>query len=144
MARANTAKLTPKKAPRTSGAWIEPFLHNLRNTANVRAACNAAGIRRPVAYDRRDSHPEFAARWEQAMEEACDILEFVARKRAFETSDTLLIFLLKAHRPERFADRLQVEYVIRKRAQKLADRFGMTAEEVVAQAESVLRGNGRD
>lgn len=136
-------KRTPKK-PRTSGAWVEPFLHNLRNTANVRAACNAAGVGRTVVYNRRDSHPDFAARWDQAMEEACDILEHVARKRAFETSDTLLIFLLKAHRPERFADRLQVEYVIRKRAQKLADRFGMTAEEVVAQAESVLRGNGRN
>ena len=114
--------------------WYAAFLANLRNTANVRASCNAAGVSRKVAWAAQKRDPDFAAAWNDALEEACDILEWVARKRALTTSDVLLIFLLKAHRPEKYADRLQVEHVIRKRSQELADRFGMTPAEVVAQA----------
>ena len=39
------------------------------------------------------------------------MLEAVARKRAIVGSDTLLIFLLKAVRPEKFRDRYQVQHV---------------------------------
>ena len=138
-----TSALTPQKSDAMYGDWRPAFIHTLRNTANVRASCAAAGVSRKAAYDAKNSDEAFATEWESAMEDACDILEFVARKRAFETSDLLLIFLLKAHRPERYADRLQVEHVIKKRAQALADKFGMTSDEVVAQAESLLRGNGR-
>lgn len=106
-------KVTPK---RQQPAWQAPFLRVLRNTANVRAACNAAGITRAGAYKARKNDSEFEAEWEEALEDACDILEFVARRRALETSDGLLVFLLKAHRPERYADRLQVEQIVRKRA----------------------------
>ena len=42
------------------------------------------------------------------MEEAADVLEAVARKRALVGSDTLLIFLLKAVRPWKFRERYEV------------------------------------
>lgn len=52
----------------------------MRNTANVRMACEAAGVTRQGAYKRRDNDPAFAAAWDIAKEEAVDVLE----ARAFQ------------------------------------------------------------
>jgi hypothetical protein len=76
-------------------------------TANVRAACDAAGVSRPVVYAHRARSQEFAAAWDVALEDACDRLEMIALERARSVSDTLLIFLLKAHRPAKYRERWQ-------------------------------------
>lgn len=88
-------KLTPKKADE----WRPTFIATLRNSGNIRAACQAAGITRQVAYMHRNKAPEFAKDWDEALQDAIDALEAVAIQRARASSDTLLIFLLKAHRP---------------------------------------------
>ena len=44
------------------------------------------------------------------MEEAADVLEAVARQRAIHGSDLLLIFLLKAVRPQKFREHHVVEH----------------------------------
>lgn len=111
--------------------WSDDFLRALEQTGNVSASCRAAGISRETAYHwkNRDTSVgrRFAERWEKALEEATDRLELEARRRAFgvdkpvfyqgeridtvkEYSDTLLIFLLKAHRPERFSERFRMEH----------------------------------
>lgn len=105
---------TPKRA-----AGREAFLSNLAELGNVRDACRAAGIGRSTAYEWRQDIT-FAGAWDAALEEAADALEGEARRRAVEGveepiyhrgevvghvqrySDTLLIFLLKGLRPERF------------------------------------------
>ena len=76
----------------------------------MRLACQAAGVPRQTAYDHRTSDAAFKAQWDAAVEEACDILEDVARQRAVEMSDTLLIFLLKAHRPEKYRETVRKEH----------------------------------
>jgi hypothetical protein len=86
------------------------FIETLRSTGNVRAACDAVGISRQTAYYWRSNDAEFAAAWAQAIEDATDHLEEVARQRALETSDTLMIFLLKAHRPDKFRDTHRIEF----------------------------------
>ena len=103
--------LTPKKDqeieladPSPERAWFPLFLASLRNSGNVRAACKAAGISRETAYDNRRSNAVFAQAWAEAIEDACDLLEAAAWVRARSTSDTLLIFLLKAHRPEKYRE----------------------------------------
>ncbi|OGR25922.1 MAG: hypothetical protein A2139_14295 [Desulfobacca sp. RBG_16_60_12] len=94
------SSLTRKKfAKRPSGDWMPAFLACLEETGNVREACLAAEVQRPHVYDHRELSPEFAAAWDNAMEMACDKLAEEARRRAMEISDTLLIFLLKSHRP---------------------------------------------
>jgi hypothetical protein len=70
----------------------------------VRIACKAANITSPTAYWHREKFPDFAAEWDNALELAIDFLEMTARKRAAASSDTLLIFLLKAHRPEKYRE----------------------------------------
>lgn len=91
-------------------------------------ACKVAGVPRRTAYDRRESDEQFAAAWDEALEAAADVLEAEAVRRAVqgvekpvyqggemvgtvqEYSDTLLIFLLKGNRPEKFRERHTVEH----------------------------------
>jgi hypothetical protein len=81
-------------------AWKATYLEALGRTANVRYACLKAGVGRKTAYRHRDQDPAFRAAWADALEDACDRLELVARQRALKgLSDNLLMFLLKAHRP---------------------------------------------
>lgn len=91
-------------------------------------ASSVAGVGRATAYEHRAAYPEFAAAWDDAIEEAVEALETEARRRAMEGveqpivsngeiiattrrySDTLTIFLLKAHRPQRYRDVVAVDH----------------------------------
>lgn len=112
-AKRTPKKLTPKKArPRSrntgSADWAPAFLAHLRGSANVRASCAAAGVSRAVAYARRASDEAFAADWLDALADAVDDLEAVAFERAKADDTTLLIFLLKSHRPSVYRDKLEL------------------------------------
>lgn len=107
--------------------WTEAFLNALAKVPNITAAARAAGISRRGAYDRREADPEFAAAWDDALEQSTDALVGAAYRRAFEGteepvfyqgeecgmvrrfSDRLAMFLLKAHRPQVYGDKSQVE-----------------------------------
>lgn len=80
------------------------FLDELESTANVAGACRAARISRTIAYAWRAQDPVFAAAWEDALNNALDDLEQEAFRRAREGSDQLVMFLLKAHRPDKYRD----------------------------------------
>ena len=89
----------------------------LRRTANVSAACRAAGVPRGRAYALRRADDGFRREWRQALEEALDDLEAELRRRAMDGvdkpvfyagkecgsvrtySDTLGMFILKSRRP---------------------------------------------
>ena len=102
-------KLTPKKARRT-GEWRESFIAALRDSGNVRLACSMAGVSRAMAYKEKEKGNGFAAQWQDAMQDAVEMLEGIARKRAMESSDTLIIFLLKAHKPEMYRETIRQEH----------------------------------
>ena len=97
-------------AKRTEPAWWKPFLTALRNSANVRAACQAAGVSRQAVYKARQRNAAFEQQYEEAMEDATDVLDAEARRRALSGSDTILQFLLKAHRPEKYRDLVRQEH----------------------------------
>lgn len=97
----------PEKAP---PEWADVFLLGLAETGNVTAAAELAEIDRSTAYKLRDRSADFRAAWDSAVEIAVDGLEAEARRRALASSDTLLIFLLKAHRPNKFRERASVEH----------------------------------
>ena len=108
--------------------WKPLFLDTLRGTGNVRLATSNADVARQVAYRARDSSATFRADWDEALEEARELLEAEARRRAAigvdepvfykgkvvghirKYSDNLLMFLLKAHWPEKFRDNYAVEH----------------------------------
>lgn len=107
------------KGPPITEAKRRAFLAALRATGNVRSACEAAQIGRRTAYNWRED-ASFKADWDEAVTDACDLLEREARRRAVDGwpepvwhkgemcgtvqkfSDRMLELLLMAHRPERF------------------------------------------
>lgn len=82
-------------------------------TGVVLAAAEASGVQRRNVYRWLEQDDEFALAFHQAEEDSTQHLERVAYERATrlkEPSDTLLIFLLKARRPERYRDRYEVRH----------------------------------
>lgn len=92
------------KAGKGDGSWKETFLTALANSANIRAACKAAGIARCTAYEAKEKDLAFAAKWEVALTEALELLEAAAFRRAIQSSDTLMMFLLRAHNPLKYRE----------------------------------------
>lgn len=87
--------------------WRPRFLSTLARTGNVVRSAQRAKIKPHTAYKHRRNDAEFAKEWEAALDEAIDRLEGHAFERAREYSDTLTIFLLKAHRPEKYGETLK-------------------------------------
>lgn len=101
----------------------QDFFAALEETGNVSRACEVASLPRRTAYDLRARDSEFSRLWELAVERGTDALEDEAVRRALfgvdkpvyyggklvgtvrEYSDALLMFVLKARRPELFKER---------------------------------------
>lgn len=106
----------------------QTFLDALAKTGVVADACGMAKTTRPTVAKWRANDEEFAAAYDNAMEDALDTIESAARTRAVQGvtrkrydkegnllseeivySDSLAMFLLKGGRPEKFADRTKSE-----------------------------------
>lgn len=105
------------------------FLEALAALGHVGQAAKHAGVSVRTAYNHRTSDPEFAAAWESALQTAMEtVLEPEAVRRAVQGvpepiyykgdqvgtvqkySDTLLIFLLKGGKPEKYKERTANEH----------------------------------
>ena len=84
------------------------FLKKLAEMPNVARAARLCGVTRQTAYAHRDKDESFSKAWDDAIEEGIEKLEEVAMRRAKKQSDTLLIFLLKAHRPDLYREQVKV------------------------------------
>lgn len=58
------------------------FLKAYRESGNIKASCKAAGIHRSTYYAWRDHDEVFQVRLPDAIEDACDTLEYAAYERA--------------------------------------------------------------
>jgi hypothetical protein len=125
--------------------WGPRFIESLRASGNVRLSAAAVGIDRDTAYKRRRRDSRFAADWAAAEQDAIDMLEAEARRRALGGSDALLMFLLRGHRPGLYRERVDVRLDVRREAERLAAELdGVSADELVAEAERIVRvGEGR-
>ena len=104
----------------------EKFLKKLREWPNVARAARQCGVSRQTVNNHRRSDDAFAAAWDEALDEGVDRLEEEAERRGFKGvmepvyykgekvgtirrySDTLAIFLLKAHRPEKYRENIDI------------------------------------
>ena len=108
-------------------AWRDAFVERLKATGNVTLAATGAGVSRQQAYRTRNRNKAFRRQWDEAMEQAMDLLEGEARRRATgmnrdfwyagkvvgserEYSDALLMFLMRAHRPHLYRENMKVEH----------------------------------
>lgn len=114
-------QVTPKKDYR------QVFLDKLSKSPNVSAAAKAAGYSRKFFYELRKEDLEFAEQWQEALDSSLDTAEGELYRRAVrgvvkriyyqdkqidtvrEYSDTLLIFLLKSHKPEVYRETVRNE-----------------------------------
>lgn len=105
--------------------WPDVFLAEYAKAGIVTTAARKARVTRANVYARRESHPEFAQAMDAAREEATDLLEAEALRRAAkgtlkpvfykgqqcgsirEYSDALMALLLKANRPEKYKERTE-------------------------------------
>ncbi len=103
------------------------FFNKLRDTADVSQSALHAGYPRRSVYEWRDKEPKFKEKWDAAWELGVDAMEEEARRRGMEGvekpvyqngkkvgkvqvySDTLLMFMLKGRRPDRFRDNSTLE-----------------------------------
>jgi hypothetical protein len=66
-----------------SDHWINAFLVNLERTGNISKSARLSGITSAAAYQRRKSDGDFAAAWDQAIEDHTDTCEEELTRRAF-------------------------------------------------------------
>ncbi len=121
-----------KAAPENAPVWEKAFLAALAGTGIVARAAEAAHIETSTAYSLRLVDEAFAERWRLARESAADRMETEALRRAVDGvqepvfgsggvgvgttkvgsirrySDTLLIFLLKGIRPDKYRERREL------------------------------------
>ncbi len=117
--------------PKIAHPYKRAFLAAFRETGNVRLTCKAAGVGRSSHYRWLEDDPAYREAFDQAKEDATDVLEAEAHRRAVEGveeqvgwyrgvaggtvrrySDVLLIFLLKSLRPDRYRERVDVRGVL--------------------------------
>ena len=98
---------------------IERFLELLSETGNIALSAKGSGISRSRVYQLMELDEAFKLQVEQAQEESVERLEAIARARAEAGSDLLLMFLLKALKPEKYREQYKatisarpVDYVI--------------------------------
>lgn len=120
----------------TQQAKKAAFLAAYARQGNISGAAKAAGIDRVTHY-RWLVDPVYAQAFQEAGEDAIDSLEAVARERAFAGSDVLLIFLLKAARPARYRERVDVVLDVRKEIEKLTSDPDERAAAIL-EAEAIL------
>jgi len=104
------------------------FLSALKETCNVTESCKISRLAHTSAYEWRDEDKDFRQEWDAALQIGADVLEDEAVRRAKEGvsepvyqggklvgnvqkySDTLLIFLLKGAKPDKYAEKRQLEH----------------------------------
>lgn len=96
--------LRHKKSTAVPRAWQRKFLAALRKSPDVSQAARAARIHRSTCYRHREENLTFARAWDEAIDESLDRLEAVAYRRAEEGDSQILMWLLRCHRPERYAE----------------------------------------
>lgn len=117
--------------------WMNRFLEALSLMPNVAAAYRSARISKPMVYLERKNNEAFREAWDDALEQGVALLERIAHERAtigekkrvvrtltktvdgkvVETteaveetlvvSNAMLIFLLKAHKPKTYRERVE-------------------------------------
>jgi hypothetical protein len=154
---ANRTKLTPKKQ--------RQFLARIADGWSITDGAKAVGVRRETIYAHKAADPAFAAALTAAVDAGTDVLEDAARQRAVDGvvhetpiyhqgkpvgkvvetkySDSLLIFLLKARRPEKYRDQVDVHVWLAREAKRVAEAEGLDAADVLREAEFELAAAAR-
>ena len=115
------------KAKANSGRLKAEFVAALRNIGVMRYACDQVKVGKSTVARWRAADPAFEAAVLEALDDAVEVMEREAFRRAVvgtekpitvagqrevirDFSDVLLIFLLKANRPEKYRERYEYQH----------------------------------
>lgn len=101
--------MASKKTRHVAVIWEKAYISALSQTGNWSLSAQIASVDKKTARARYLTSPEFRAACDDAIDTGIDILEAEARRRAMAGSDVLLIFLMKANRPEKYRDQYHVQ-----------------------------------
>lgn len=122
-----TPKPTKQRAVRSKKS-DEIFFAALADGYSVSHAARLAGYSRRTVYDYRQDEPAFKQAWDDALEDGADVFEDELRRRAVdgidkpvfyqgeicghvrEYSDTLLALGVKARRPEKYRENVDLNH----------------------------------
>jgi len=108
--RKSDTDVTPKGVQGKQRKWKPDFIAALSEAGTVTEACRKSGVSRTTAYRARQQDEAFALQWADVEEEGTELLEKVAVQRAVDGSDTLMIFLLKSRRPQKYRENVKIEH----------------------------------
>lgn len=97
------AKSVPDEPPRN---WRKVFLRAMEMSPNLTSAAEVAGVTASYVRAQIKADPEFAAEVEQARESCVDLLEGVGFKMATDGDGQMVRFFLRAHRPDRYGEKV--------------------------------------
>lgn len=143
--------------------WEGDFLDEYRRSGVLGQSAKNARVSLVTVQRRRKRDPEFMQACEEALDIAIDAMESAALQRAVngttrkkgvyfkgkqigdesyqDYSDTLLIFMLKALRPDKYREQVDHNHRIqamRDEAQRIAEQTGLNADEVLKDALDIL------
>lgn len=146
--------------------WEGDFLAAYRMTGIIRASCVEARVSSNTVARMRKQSPAFEQAMMEAKDEAIDRMEAAALNRAVvgttrtkgvyhqgkrvgeetitEYSDTLLIFLLKANRPEKYRDSVDHNHrmtAMHEEAKRISEQEGIPYDDIVAEAERFMKAS---
>jgi hypothetical protein len=87
---------------------MKKILDNFLTCGQIGVSCDRAGVRRKTHHAWMEKYPRYKELVEDIQTRFWDNMEVVAHERAKEKSDALLMFLLKANRPDKFRDSVDV------------------------------------
>lgn len=88
----------------------DEFLRLIGQGISTSTAAKGAGSSRTTVYRWRQDDAKFAAAWDDAKETGLDRLEDKALQLAHAGSEKLIIFLLKAGRPEKYRENIKHDH----------------------------------
>lgn len=88
----------------------DAFLKAYERLGTITHAAKEAGVSRRTVYNWQQADEDFALAMHDCREQVTEDLEREAVRRAKDGSDTLLIFLLKANRPEKYRENVKIEH----------------------------------
>lgn len=127
-AKRQTKRTSKSRKAKERKNWRPGFLAAFEAHGMVAKACEVAKVSRANVYEERQRNEKFAEAWDEIEERTTQEMEREAFRRAVEGfdkpvyqgkelvghirqySDTLLIFMLKARRPEVYREHLSVSH----------------------------------
>jgi len=117
------------------------FLSFLAEGNTVTMSARAIGVSRQAAYQYRELDDKFRQEWDHAVEEGIEVLENVAITRAKDNSDLLLMFMLKAKKPDVYREKIEINVNWRNELKQLGVDPEQHLSQMIENARALLEAN---